>query len=213
MFALDPFFGARGGHRGDAHRARDHPAAAALSGVGRAPAAGVLGGAQVRGWRRGAGAELSVGTNFLRKFGLSIFGKMKRRLGRDMSRTSDQMELREEDIRKHYPRRRRRCFWGSITRHGSARARTRPRSSARRGSARGGGFAPRRRGLVTRSTARPEGVQLIARIEAADGDDPLVSPGAGERDERAAAGACDRAGAGRDLWRAGRAGRVEAREP
>jgi hypothetical protein len=47
---------------------------------------------------------------------------------------------------------------------------------------RSAGIGTRRRfrtttpGLVTRSTARPEGVQLLARIEAADGDDPLVSP-------------------------------------
>jgi energy-coupling factor transporter ATP-binding protein EcfA2 len=31
-------------------------------------------------------------------------------------------------------------------------------------------------GLVTRSTARPEGVQLLARIEAADGGDVIISP-------------------------------------
>ncbi|MEC7258680.1 MAG: ATP-binding protein, partial [Pseudomonadota bacterium] len=44
------------------------------------------------------------------------------------------------------------------------------------------GFGTRRRfrsttpGLVTRSTARPEGVRLLDRIEAADAGDPLVSP-------------------------------------
>ncbi|MDA9865382.1 ATP-binding protein, partial [bacterium] len=47
---------------------------------------------------------------------------------------------------------------------------------------RSSGIVTRRRfrsttpGLVTRSTARPEGVQLIGRISAADEDDPLISP-------------------------------------
>ncbi len=93
-----------------------------------------------------------------------------------MSLTSDQMELRENDIVKHYaaavamldgfdhtPR----------VAKGAAAAPVAERSS---------GIGTRRRfrsttpGLVTRSTARPEGVHLIDRIEAADGDDPLVSP-------------------------------------
>ncbi|HGG04666.1 MAG TPA: AAA family ATPase, partial [Aliiroseovarius sp.] len=47
---------------------------------------------------------------------------------------------------------------------------------------RSSGIGTRRRfrsttpGLVTRSTARPEGVHLIERIEGADGGDPLISP-------------------------------------
>ncbi|MFZ5963175.1 ATP-binding protein [Thalassococcus sp. BH17M4-6] len=92
-----------------------------------------------------------------------------------MSLTSDLMELREEDIRKHYaaavallegfdhtPR---------IAKAGAAPA---PERSTGLGTRRA--FRSTTPGLVTRRTARPEGVQLIARIEAADGDDPLVSP-------------------------------------
>ncbi len=92
-----------------------------------------------------------------------------------MSLTADTMELREEDIAKHYdaavamldgldhtPR---------IAKQGEV-AQTEKSS----------GVGTRRRfrsttpGLVTRSTARAEGVHLIDRIGAADGDDPLVSP-------------------------------------
>ncbi|KXF89242.1 AAA family ATPase [Phaeobacter inhibens] len=93
-----------------------------------------------------------------------------------MSISGNQMELREEDIRKHYaaaaamlegfdhtPRIAKPAVEGKV-----------PERSA--------GIGTRRRlrsttpGLVTRSTARPEGVHLIARIEAADEDDPLTSP-------------------------------------
>lgn len=93
-----------------------------------------------------------------------------------MTLTSDQMELREADIAKHYdaalamldgfdhsPR------IGKAT----APARVEERSP---------GIGTRRRfrsttpGLVTRQTARPEGVHLIERIEAADGGDALTSP-------------------------------------
>ena len=92
-----------------------------------------------------------------------------------MSVTADLMELREEDIRKHYdaavallsgfdhaPR---------IAKGGAAAA---PERSAGLGTRRT--FRSTTPGLVTRQTARPEGVQLLARIEAAEGDDPLVSP-------------------------------------
>ncbi len=94
-----------------------------------------------------------------------------------MGLTSDLMELREEDIRKHYdaavgmldgfdhtPR---------IAKAKSARSGSDERSSV---------IGIRRRfrsttpGLVTRSTACPEGVHLMERIEGADDDDPLVSP-------------------------------------
>ncbi|MCE8034082.1 AAA family ATPase [Billgrantia tianxiuensis] len=95
-----------------------------------------------------------------------------------MSITSDQMELREEEIRKHYgtamsmlegfdhtPR---------IAHPQETDALTEPERSP--------GIARMRRlrsttpGLVTRSTARPDGVHLRRRIESTDADEPLVSP-------------------------------------
>ncbi|GAA6164392.1 AAA family ATPase [Pelagimonas sp. KU-00592-HH] len=92
-----------------------------------------------------------------------------------MSLTSDLMELREEDIRKHYD-----AAVGMLDGfdHTPRIAKGREMAAPERSS----GLATRRRfrsttpGLVTRSTARPEGVHLINRIEAADGEDPLVSP-------------------------------------
>ncbi|UYV37524.1 ATP-binding protein [Rhodobacteraceae bacterium D3-12] len=92
-----------------------------------------------------------------------------------MSLTSDQMELREEDIRKHYDAA---AAMLEGFDHTPRIGKGREAPKAERSS----GIGTRRRfrtttpGLVTRSTARPEGVQLLARIEAADGDDPLVSP-------------------------------------
>ena len=93
-----------------------------------------------------------------------------------MSLTSDQMELREEEIRKHYPA----AFalldgFDHAPRIGKAvvEAPVAERSP---------GIGTRRRfrsttpGLVTRQTARPEGVHLVERIVAADEDDPLTSP-------------------------------------
>ena len=93
-----------------------------------------------------------------------------------MSLTSDQMELREEDVRAHYdaavamlegvdhtPRIAKSKEVGAVQ----------PRSS---------GIGVRRRfrsttpGMVTKSTARPEGVKLLDRIEACDAGDSLVSP-------------------------------------
>ncbi len=93
-----------------------------------------------------------------------------------MSVSGDQMELREEEIRAHYD-----AAAGYLEgfdhtpRIASAKA-------APGGRERSPGIGTHRRfrattpGLVGRSTARPEGVRLIARIEAADGGDPLVSP-------------------------------------
>ena len=93
-----------------------------------------------------------------------------------MSLTSDQMELREEEIRKHYPA----AFalldgFDHAPRIGKAVAEA-PVAE------RSPGIGTRRRfrsttpGLVTRQTARPEGVHLVDRIVAADDDDPLTSP-------------------------------------
>lgn len=92
-----------------------------------------------------------------------------------MSQTSDTMELREEDIRKHYE---------AATAMVQGFDHT-PRIGASKepvAAERSSGIGTRRRfrtttpGLVTRSTARAEGVQLLARIEGADAGDGLVSP-------------------------------------
>lgn len=92
-----------------------------------------------------------------------------------MSQTSDTMELREEDIAKHY---------GAATAmvmgfdHTPRIAETKEVAAPEKSS----GIGTRRRfrtttpGLVTRSTARTEGVQLAARIEGADDGDGLTSP-------------------------------------
>ncbi|SDO24639.1 ATPase family associated with various cellular activities (AAA) [Lutimaribacter pacificus] len=93
-----------------------------------------------------------------------------------MSLTSDQMELREEEIRAHYD-----AATAMLEGFDHTPRIGRPRDVAAVPE-RSPGIAHTRRfrattpGLVTRSTARPEGVQLIARIEAADGNDPLISP-------------------------------------
>jgi len=93
-----------------------------------------------------------------------------------MSVPSDQMELREEDIRKHYaaatallegfdhtPR-------IALARQTSAPAERSPGVGTRRR------FRSTTPGLVTRTTARPEGVHLVGRIENLDSDDALTSP-------------------------------------
>ena len=92
-----------------------------------------------------------------------------------MSVSGDQMELREEEIRAHYdaavamlegfdhtPR---------IAKPGEA---PQPERSSGIGTRRR--FRSTTPGLVTRSTARPEGVRLLERIESSDGGDALVSP-------------------------------------
>ncbi len=93
-----------------------------------------------------------------------------------MSMPADQMELREEEIRAHYE-----AASGMLDGFDHtpriAKAKTQVQSQERPS-----GIGTRRRfrsttpGLVTRSTARPEGVHLIERIEGSDGDDPLISP-------------------------------------
>ncbi len=92
-----------------------------------------------------------------------------------MSLNSDQMELREEDIRKHY------AAAAALLEgfdHTPRIAKGKETAQPERSS----GISTRRRfrsttpGLVTRSTARPEGVHLLERIEAADAGDTLISP-------------------------------------
>ncbi|MEH6833751.1 MULTISPECIES: ATP-binding protein [Falsihalocynthiibacter] len=92
-----------------------------------------------------------------------------------MSLSSDQMELREEDIRKHYDA-------ASALLVGFDHTPRIGKGKDTSGAEKSAGLGTRRRfrsttpGLVTRSTARPEGVQLVARIEGADEADPLTSP-------------------------------------
>lgn len=94
-----------------------------------------------------------------------------------MSMTGDQMELREADIRKHYDAAAA-MLQGFDHTPRIAKAKSAPNGSDERSP----GIGARRRfrsttpGLVTRSTARPEGVQLVPRIEGTGGTDPLVSP-------------------------------------
>ncbi|MCB1332678.1 MAG: AAA family ATPase [Roseivivax sp.] len=92
-----------------------------------------------------------------------------------MTQTADTMELREADIRKHYAA-------AVAMLEGFDHAPRIAKGGAAPAPERSPGIATTRRfrsttpGLVTRSTARPEGVQLLNRIEHADGDDPLISP-------------------------------------
>ncbi len=92
-----------------------------------------------------------------------------------MSMPSDQMELSEEAIRKHYEAAAQMLAGFDHTpRIAKAKESARVEKSAGLGTRRR--FRSTTPGLVTRSTARPEGVQILARIEGADGDDPITSP-------------------------------------
>ncbi|MEM1386270.1 MAG: ATP-binding protein [Pseudomonadota bacterium] len=92
-----------------------------------------------------------------------------------MSVTGDQMALREEEIRAHYA-----AAFAML--EGFDHTPRMAKGGARPAPERSSGIGTRRRfrsttpGMVTRSTTRPEGVHLIARIEAADDGDALVSP-------------------------------------
>ena len=92
-----------------------------------------------------------------------------------MSLSADTMELREEDIAKHYD-----AAVAMLTGFDHAPRIAKQKEVA--GEERSSGIGTRRRfrsttpGLVTRSTTRADAVQLIARIEGADDDDPLTSP-------------------------------------
>ncbi|RKF16779.1 ATP-binding protein [Roseovarius spongiae] len=92
-----------------------------------------------------------------------------------MSLTADMMELRESDITKHYAAAASMLEGFDHTpRIGSAAEQAQAERSPGIGARRR--FRSTTPGLVTRPTARVEGVQLIQRIKGADGDDPLVSP-------------------------------------
>ncbi|MHC0053496.1 AAA family ATPase [Actibacterium sp. D379-3] len=92
-----------------------------------------------------------------------------------MSLPTDAMELREDEIVKHYPAA---VAMLEGVDHTPRIARGKEAAPVERspGVARTRRFRSTTPGLVTRPTARPEGVRLIERVEAADGDDPLVSP-------------------------------------
>ena len=92
-----------------------------------------------------------------------------------MSLTSDVMELREEDIAKHYA-----AAVAMLDGFDHTPRIAKPVDAPDR--ERSSGIGTRRRfrtttpGLVTRSSARPEGVHLIDRISGTGADDPLTSP-------------------------------------
>ncbi|WP_343081831.1 ATP-binding protein [Ostreiculturibacter nitratireducens] len=93
-----------------------------------------------------------------------------------MNAPRDEMELKEEAIREHYAAAANLLSGLDHTpRLAKAEAVAAPSERSP-----GIGTRPRFRsttpGLVTRSTARPEGVRLIERIEAVGGDDPITSP-------------------------------------
>ena len=93
-----------------------------------------------------------------------------------MSQTSDIMELREDDIRAHYP-----MALTLLEGFDHAPRIAKARQSAK-GEERSSGIPTRRRfrsttpGLATRRTVPAGAVQLINRIEDVAGDDALVSP-------------------------------------
>ncbi|MEP4198475.1 MAG: ATP-binding protein [Aliishimia sp.] len=93
-----------------------------------------------------------------------------------MSQTSDQMELREAEIVAHYP-----MALAMLQGFDHAPRIGKPASEPV-AAERSAGLGSRRRfrtttpGLVTRSTAAPGAVQLMARVEGADDDDVLMSP-------------------------------------
>ncbi|WP_095587464.1 AAA family ATPase [Actibacterium ureilyticum] len=93
-----------------------------------------------------------------------------------MSLPSDAMELREDEITKYYPAAA--AMLAGVDHTPRIAKGKEPAAAPERspGVARTRRFRSTTPGLVTRSTARPEGVRLIERIEGADGDDPLISP-------------------------------------
>jgi energy-coupling factor transporter ATP-binding protein EcfA2 len=91
-----------------------------------------------------------------------------------MSVSGNQMELREEELRKHYP-----AALGLLEGFDHtpriARPKAEPGAERSPGIRRSRAFRSTTPGLVTRSTARPEGVRLIERVEGL-GEDALPGP-------------------------------------
>jgi hypothetical protein len=91
--------------------------------------------------------------------------------------TRDTMELREADIRSHYGAATEMLMGIDHTpRIGTARASVMTSAISPGVAAMGRRFRSTTPGLVTRSTARVEGVRLADRIAAQDAGDPLTSP-------------------------------------
>jgi len=91
-----------------------------------------------------------------------------------MSQTTDQMELREEEIRSHYAAALDLLDgFDHAPRIATATAPTVEKSS---GVGTRRAFRSTTPGLATRRVARKEGIQLTSRIEAVEGGDGLVSP-------------------------------------
>ncbi len=94
-----------------------------------------------------------------------------------MSQTSDQMELREEDIRKHYvPAAEMLMQLDHTPRLAQARLSLEQPEKSPDVSATRRRFRSTTPGLLTRSTAPASGVRLLDRIAMSDDDDPLTSP-------------------------------------
>ncbi len=92
-----------------------------------------------------------------------------------MTQSADQMELREDDIRKHYDAA---LSMLSGFDHAPRIAKSNEAAAPERSSGIGTrrAFRSTTPGLVTRRTARSEGVQILTRIEEADEGDGLISP-------------------------------------
>ncbi|WP_051082996.1 AAA family ATPase [Kiloniella laminariae] len=96
-----------------------------------------------------------------------------------MSTSQNLMEIREEQIRSHYSSAEGLLDGFDHTpRIAKPRDGVAPTTAQERSPGIGirRGFRSSTPGLATRSTARPEGVHLIERIQAADDNDPLTSP-------------------------------------
>ena len=92
-----------------------------------------------------------------------------------MSQTTDQMELREEDIRSHYAAALDLLDgFDHAPRIGKAVAESVPEKSSGIGTRRA--FRSTTPGLSTRRVVRKEGIQITARVEAVEGGDGLMSP-------------------------------------
>ncbi len=94
-----------------------------------------------------------------------------------MSHPSDLMELKEELIRAKYG-----AAGGLLDGFDHTPRLAKPKSGAKPAKERSSGIGTRRRfrsttpGLVTKDTARPEGVHIINRVQEADDGDDLISP-------------------------------------
>ncbi|SHH32102.1 AAA+-type ATPase, SpoVK/Ycf46/Vps4 family [Cognatiyoonia sediminum] len=91
-----------------------------------------------------------------------------------MSQTTDQMELREEEIRSHYAAAL--DLLDGFDHAPRIATATAPAAEKSSGVGTRRAFRSTTPGLATRRVARKEGIQLTSRIEAVEGGDGLVSP-------------------------------------